>query len=297
MSLIESALARARARAIEGGSESAAARKVARKPGALSSHSKGAPSTRPVVEPAERILAPVLPIDTDLCLENRVLVDDGVGKNKAAAAAYRMLRTRLLRRARTNGWTSIGVTSATPNDGKSLTVLNLGISVAREGNSEVVLLDFDMRNPSMCRYLGVKPEGQLRDYFERGAKVSDVFFSVGINNLLLASAMTGTDRASELLAGDKVEQLIQFIKEHTAKPIVLIDLPPLLITDDALVVAPKVDALLVVAAEGHTRRADLDKALGLLAEFPIAGLVLNRAIDTGLNYGYDYNYGTDVSPD
>jgi Mrp family chromosome partitioning ATPase len=297
MSLIESALARARARAIAGGGENAAARKAARKAGASSAKLKSAPPTGSVAEPTERIVAPVLPIDPGACLENRILVDDGVGKNKAAAAAYRMLRTRLLRRARTNGWTSIGVTSATPNDGKSLTVLNLGISVAREANSEVVLLDFDMRNPSMCRYLGVRPVGQLRDYFEGHAKVSDMFFSIGINNLLLASAMSGTDRASELLAGDKVEQLIQFIKDHTANPIVLIDLPPLLITDDALVVAPKVDALLVVAAEGRTSRADLDKALGMLGEFPIAGLVLNRTIDTGLNYGYDYNYGMDVSPD
>jgi protein-tyrosine kinase len=297
MSLIESALARARARAVADGSESSAAPKASRKAGAGAAKTKPVPPIRTAAAPAERIRAPVLPIDPDVCLESRVLVDDGAGQNKAAAAAYRMLRTRLLRRVRMNGWTSIGVTSATPNDGKSLTVLNLGISVAREANSEVVLLDLDMRNPSMCRYLGVKPDGQLRDYFERDTKSSDVFFSIGINNLLLASATTGTDRASELLAGDKLEQLIQFIKEHTVNPIILVDLPPLLITDDALVVAPKVDALLVVVAEGHTSRADLDRALGLVSEFPIAGLILNRAIETGLNYGYEYNYGMDVSPD
>jgi protein-tyrosine kinase len=296
MSLIESALAKARARVIAGGGDSVAARKAARKAGELSAKSNATPQTELAVKPTEQILAPVLSIDTDVCRDNRVLVDDGVGKNKAAAAAYRILRTRLLRRARTNGWTSIGVTSATPNDGKSLTVLNLGISVAREANSEAVLLDFDMRNPSMCRYLGVKPMRQLRDYFEGDAKISDMFFSIGINNLLLASAMTGTDRASELLAGDKVENLIQFIKEHTANPIVLIDLPPLLVTDDALVVAPKVDALLVVAAEGYTSRADLEKALASIAEFPIAGLVLNRAIETGVNYGYGYDYGSSAAP-
>jgi protein-tyrosine kinase len=294
MSLIESALARARA--LAGGSASAAARKASRNAGARSAKSGSLPLAGQAVAPAERFLAPALPIDPVACLENRILLDEGVGQYRAVAAAYRMLRTRLLHRARMNGWTSIGVTSATPNDGKSLTVLNLGISVAREGNSEAVLLDLDMRNPSMCRYLGVNPPGQLRDYFEHDANVADMFFSIGIDNLLLASAIAGTDQASELLAGDKVEQLIQFIRKHTANPLVLIDLPPLLVTDDALVVAPKVDAMLVVAAEGHTGRADLDKALSLLAEFPIAGLVLNRAVETGLDYGYGYGYGSDVPP-
>jgi len=296
MSLIESALAKARARANEVAGENVAAQKASRRAGAPSAQTKSTLPTGPIVEPAERIAAPVLTIYTDFCLENRVLVDDGASNNKVAGAAYRMLRTRLLRRARTNGWTTIGVTSATPNDGKSLTVLNLGISVAREGNSEAVLLDFDMRNPSMCQYLGVKPTNQLLDYFERDATMADLFFSIGISNLLLASAVTGTERASELLAGDKVDRLIQYIKEHSANPIVLIDLPPLLVTDDALVVAPKVDALLVVASEGHTSRADLDKALGLLAEFPIAGLVLNHAKETGVNYGYGYEYESGAAP-
>ena len=291
MSLIESALARARALAGEAASPGARPGAAKGRPAALRSHA-GAPSSgSPSIEPAERILAQALAVDRRLCAENRVLIDDAGGELAAATAAYRMLRTRLLRRARVNGWTTIGVTSATSNDGKSLTVLNLGISLAREGNSEVVLLDLDMRNPSMCQYLGVQPAGHLLDFFEHRAKLADMFFSIGVDNLLLASATVATERASELLAASECDELIQYVREHTANPIVLIDLPPVLVTDDALVVAPKVDALLVVAAEGQTHRADLDKALGLLTEFPIAGLVLNRAIESGATYGYGYGYG------
>ncbi len=69
----------------------------------------------------------------------------------------------------------------------------------------------------------------------------------------------------------------------------LIDLPPVLLTDDALVVAPKIDAMLVVASEGLTGRAELAKALHLLSEFPIAGVVLNRAAESAprcMTYGY-----------
>jgi Mrp family chromosome partitioning ATPase len=287
MSLIEAAIGRARAIAGTGN--------------ATPSARPGQGADRPATErrgqraPSERIAAVALPIDRALVQENRVLLEDLPGQKGGAGAAYRMLRTRLLRRARTNGWTTIGVTSATPNDGKSLTVLNLGISLAREGNSDVVLLDLDMRNPSMCRYLGVNPPGHLLDYFEHRAPIGEMFFSIGVDNLLLASATVATDRASELLAAPEMESLLQYVKERTANPIILVDLPPVLITDDTLVVAPKVDALLVIAAEGQTNRADLDKALGTLAEFPIAGLVLNRALETGANYGYGYSYGSDTA--
>jgi len=78
-----------------------------------------------------------------------------------------------------------------------------------------------------------------------------------------------------------------------AEPIILIDLPPVLLTDDALVVAPKVDAVLVVASDGLTSQADLGKALDMLKEFPIAGVVLNRVSETmpAYDYGYDYHDG------
>ena len=80
------------------------------------------------------------------------------------------------------------------------------------------------------------------------------------------------------------------VREGAVNPVVIIDLPPVLLTDDALVVAPKIDAVLLVASEGFTGRADLAKALHLLSEFNIAGVVLNRAAEStpGYEYGYDY---------
>jgi Mrp family chromosome partitioning ATPase len=79
------------------------------------------------------------------------------------------------------------------------------------------------------------------------------------------------------------------VKQGTVEPIILIDLPPVLLTDDALVVAPKVDAVLVVASEGLTSQSGFTKALDLLSEFRIAGVVLNRTIETVPNYNYGYD--------
>jgi protein-tyrosine kinase len=240
------------------------------------------------IAPSLRIRPVPVSLDRDACRERRLLVNGDDEKDGAAVAAYRMLRTRLLHRARMKQWVTIAVTSAGPNDGKTLTALNLAFSMAREKSREIILLDMDMRNPSVCRALNVQPARQLRDFLELGGDAQGMFFSVGNENLLIAGSTVPTDDASELLSSPRFDQLIGDLKQGTVNPVVLIDLPPVLVTDDALVVAPKIDAILVVASEGLTNRADLTKALDLLSEFPIAGVVLNRAVDT--TPGYDYGY-------
>jgi protein-tyrosine kinase len=244
----------------------------------------------PAVDPAYRIQRTAMPIDHEACRDRRILVTSDSNEDRGYVAAYRMLRTRLVHRARTANWTTIAVTSAGPNDGKTLTAINLALSLAREKTRDVVLLDLDMRNPSVCRALGVHPLQELSGYLERGGDPHTLFMTIGSDNLLIAGSNTPTENASELLSGSAFQELIGIVKRGAVDPIVLIDLPPVLVTDDALVLAPKIDALLVVASESRTKRGDLERALGLLSEFPIAGVVLNRAAETSADYNYGYGY-------
>lgn len=243
-----------------------------------------------VIDPAARIVPLAVTVDGALCRERRLLLNGGEASDSTAVAAYRMLRTRLVHRARANDWRVIAISSAGPNDGKTLTAINLALSMAREKNREIVLLDLDMRNPSVCRTLGVHPPRELRDYLERGGNSRQLFFSVGSDNLLIAGSTQPTQHASELLASPRFDELLGTLRQGAVDPVVLIDLPPVLVTDDALVVAPKVDAILLVASERVTGRADFARALDVLSEFPIAGVVLNQAAQTmrGYDYGYDY---------
>jgi protein-tyrosine kinase len=244
----------------------------------------------PAIDPAYRLHRTAVPIDLEQCRDRRILVTSDTKEDRAYVAAYRMLRTRLLHRARAGNWTTIAVTSAGPNDGKTLTAINLALSLAREKTRDIVLLDLDMRNPSVCRALGVRPKQELAGYMERGGDPKDLFMTFGSDNLLIAGSVTPTENASELLGGPAFHDLVDVIKKGTVDPIVLIDLPPVLVTDDALVLAPKIDALLVVASESRTKRGDLEKALSLLSEFPIAGVVLNRAAISSADYNYGYGY-------
>lgn len=248
------------------------------------------------IDPGLRLRPVAAVLNEDQCRERRLLLRGAEDDDGAAVAAYRMLRTRLLHRAKSKGWTTIAVTSADQNDGKTLTALNLAISMSREKSREIVLLDMDMRNPSIFRTLGISPPRQLREYLESAAGGAesadgrDMFVTVCSDNLFVAGSTSPTEQASELLHSPRYDDLIHLIKQGTVDPVILLDLPPLLLTDDALVVAPKVDAVLVVASEGFTAREDLAKALELLSEFTVAGVVLNRAVDStpGYDYGYDY---------
>lgn len=230
----------------------------------------------------------VLQYDASVCSERHLILPGADERMlQMAAPSYRILRTRILQRCRTHGWWNLAVTSPGPGEGKSTTAINLAVSIAREGNQDVFLLDLDMRNPSICRYLGIAPRHDISEFFAGAVPASEIFFSVGIERLTIAGSNIGTTHASELLATNYLEKLLDYIRAISANPLVLIDLPPVVNTDDALILAPRVDATVLVVSEGYTRRDNLDKAVGLFADFKMAGVVLNR---TNESVGSEY-YG------
>lgn len=247
--------------------------------------------------PAPRKLAyPQLHVDRTLAETNRIaLPDTRLAGNAHVGAAYRMVRTRLLHTVNTNNWTTIAITSPEAGEGKSLTAINLALNVARDRTSTVFLIDLDMRNPSICRYLGVQPPRELISFFAGQASAEGLFFSIGPENLAIAGSTTTTGFASELLSGRRLEDLVDYIKSVAVNPVVLIDLPPVLLTDEALLVAPRVDATLLVVSEGKTRRDCLVRAKTLLADFTSAGVILNRSRENLGARGYDYAYGYGAS--
>lgn len=241
----------------------------------------------PAAKPLKPMSVPLLDIDILSCSRNKVLLPGAEASTDGKVeTAFRMLRTRVLQRSRANNWTTIGITSASPSDGKTLTSLNLALSLAKEKNSEIVLLDLDMRNPSVCERLGVNPPNHMREFFEGLVSAEDLFFSIGVEHLMLAGGAQPSNNSSELLSNTKFEELIDQIKSSLVRPLVIIDLPPVLSTDDALVLAPRLDAIFLIASEGQTTRDELNRAAGLLSEYSLAGFVLNRSQQAVKGYGY-----------
>jgi Mrp family chromosome partitioning ATPase len=239
--------------------------------------------------PIDLSKSPVIVTDGETLRHNRILVDSD--QRQPAENAYRMLRTRVMRQMRNNGWSKLGVTAATANEGKTLTAINLALSIAAEHVQPVVLVDLDLRRPRIHRYLGI-PETQfvdISDYLEgRAVSLDQTIVSLseqGLNCVLSARAI---DRSSDLLASPRGQSFLDDLAARLPGVLLIFDLPPLLATDDPLVVAPKIDALLMVVAEKGTSRTDVASAAKLLVEFNVLGTVLNKSVERG-DQGY-YNY-------
>jgi len=254
--------------------------------------------TPPATPTRERPAFPVLEVLQSAAELNRILLPDPSNVNEGVAgAAYRMLRTRLLQKLRNNNWMTLAITSPGAGEGKSVTTLNLALNMAREKANDVFLLDLDLRNPSICRFLGVTPPRELSSYFAGAGDPAETLYSIGLANLAIAGSSEPSANASELIATHRLEELLAYISSISAHPVVLIDLPPLLVTDEALLVAPRVDATALVVAEGRTRRDSLVRAKQLLADYTFAGVVLNCSTETfGADSYYGYAYGYPHKP-
>ena len=213
--------------------------------------------------------------------EHRVVTDEV----SAASAAYKMLRTRLLHRMQRNGWKTLAVTGTCPDEGKSLTAVNLSISLARDLSTSVVLVDFDLRKPSLHRHLGIVPSYGIHDYFRGAASLEQVAVRPGFDRLAVILNDRPVPDSSELLRAPQAAKLVEEVRRGPGR-IAVFDLPPVLASDDLLAFSPLVDAVLLVLAPGKTKREDLLAAYDLLEDKNIVGVVLNRSDEDVAAYYY-----------
>jgi len=221
-----------------------------------------------------------------LLQENRIIVD---AQESPAGPSYKVLRTRLLQLMRTNHWSTLAVTSTAPGEGKSVTAINLALSFARDVNTTTILADFDLRKPSVAKYLGVLPDHGLSDVLNNTVSLDQVLVSPGLPRLGLLLNSVPTESSSELLASPGVTKIVRRLRAGPQR-IVVFDMPPLLAGDDVLAFAPHVDALLIVVAEGVTTRETLLAAKELVKGFNVVGTVLNRSVESATNQYYSYGY-------
>jgi Mrp family chromosome partitioning ATPase len=218
------------------------------------------------------------------CLEaNRIV---SVSSPSPAAAAFRMLRTQVLQRMMENHWRSLAIFSACRDEGKTTTAINLAISLANDHLHTVLLVDFDLRRPTLAAKMGINPRRGTDDLLRGEARVEDcLYHPEGFERLVLLPARSIMHNSSEALAGRRGRELVAELRGRYADRIVIFDLPPILDADDALAFAPLVECGLLVIAEGSTRRDNVLRCMELLRKTPIVGTVLNRATDATSAYG------------
>ncbi len=216
----------------------------------------------------------------------------GRGKEDPSVSdRYRLLRTRVIQALKLKGQNTIGVTSPGPKDGKTLTSINLAISIAREGGYKVVLIDGDLRKPSLADDLGIPVTKGLVDHLSSDVEFSEITVATNVTNLVVVPGRReeATLAVPELLSSEKMRQLIEQLHGRD-RCIVVVDLPPVRLGDDVVALAPYLDGLFVVVREGVTSIDELKESIELLKDFPILGTVLNQSTSRKLQFeGYYYH--------
>jgi capsular exopolysaccharide synthesis family protein len=210
----------------------------------------------------------------DALRQHRVLVGDG---NSDELTAYRMLRTQVLQRMTANRWSTLAITSPGAGQGKTLTAINLAISLGRDVHHTALLADFDLRKPGIHRHFDFDPKHGISDYLLYDTPLHEMLFNPGIERLVILPGREPLFNSSEMLTSPKMTQLVSELKTRYPSRFVLFDLPPLLSADDALAFTPYVDAVLLVLEEGKTEKEEVQHAIGLLQHANILGTVLNKS--------------------
>ena len=220
-------------------------------------------------------------IDLETYRNNRIIA----GLNhKGARSAYKMLRTQVLRKMSENNWNSLAITSPGIGEGKTLTAINLAISLAREVNHTVLLVEMDLGRLSIARYFDFQPQSGIEDYLMGKIALSSIMVNPEIERFVLLPGRLPVEDSSDLMMSPQMVNLVTELKNRYRERIILFDMPPLLYADDALAFAPHVDATLIVIEEGKTQQDDLLRAVNLLKSHHIIGTVLNKTPYIKENY-------------
>jgi protein-tyrosine kinase len=216
-----------------------------------------------------------------------------------AAEQVRKLRTYLLKRKTSEFPKTIMVTSSTSGEGKSFVAANLAIGIAHDFQTHALLVDCDLRNPTLAHWFGVEENRGLSDYLTSGGNISEYIMKTEVEKLTLLPGGKIEDNPTELIGTKKMEALVTELKSRYRDRYVIFDSTPLLATAESEVLAKMVDEILVVVRAGVTPRETVIQAISSLEKKKILGLVLNdvefRSSGLSSRYfgsdGYSYKYG------
>ncbi|WP_299471895.1 CpsD/CapB family tyrosine-protein kinase [uncultured Roseibium sp.] len=201
--------------------------------------------------------------------------------------AFNLLRTRIRQAMSDNNWKSLAITSPTPGCGKTMVTLNLAFSLSRNPGLRTVVVDLDLRRPSVAPTLNIEPDRSIAQFLLGKAEAKDCFVQVD-PNLVLGLNSGHTPASSELLQAPKMLELFEFIETTLSPEIILFDLPPMRSSDDALGFLPRIDTSLLVVASGTSTTAEVDECELHISELDkLLGIVLNKCEDT---QSEDYYY-------
>ena len=218
--------------------------------------------------------------------KNRIVA---FNKNNNLSLGFDILRTQVIKKMVKNGWRTIAITSPVPACGKTMVSINLAMSIAHHTIKTSLLVDFDLRRPSVAKYLGLSKGPSLNDVLSGDASIAESLVNPGLERFVVLPTAIPVKHPSEVLSSSKVTNLITEFRDRYVERIVIFDLPPLLGTDDAMIMLSQVDCVLIVVGDGMVSNTDLTESLRYVDSEKLLGTILNKSKKIQFNRGY-YDY-------
>jgi capsular exopolysaccharide synthesis family protein len=203
----------------------------------------------------------------------------------AAAEQYRKLYVEIVLARRTRTLQTFLITSALAGEGKSLSALNLAITSAATGDQqEVLLVDVDLRQPSIHKHLGMEPTCGLADYLLGDAEAAHIFIKTPIPGLTMIAAGSRVSNPTGLLASPRMGQLFQDVKAQKRYSSIILDSSPVLLAAESKGLLQYADTAILVVHARKTPREIVLQAIKTLGEENLLGCLLNGVVSSDVSY-------------
>lgn len=200
---------------------------------------------------------------------------------------YRGLRTRIIQKSKDRKLRSIVIVSVGPSEGKTITAINLAWLLAQTEGIKALVIDGDIRRPSVSSYLGIKTDKGLSDVLSEDAQLGEQLIKLDPSGLHLMPAGRGREDVAELLSGPGFDRLLG--EAEKSFEFVIIDAPPLSLFADASIMINRADAALLLICPDQTNYKDIDRLMETLPREKFLGVVMNRSEDALISRQY-YKY-------
>ena len=220
------------------------------------------------------------------------LVTDDV--ESPAGNQYRILREHIKRICNQEGGRSLAIMSPAKGDGKTTISANLAVVMSLDFNKQVLLIDADLRGPTIHNYFGLNSIPGLADYisFEPGRDLISCVQSAPIRGLKILPAGKPTNYSSEILATKRAKALLTEISAKFPDHQIIVDTPPILSGPDSLILAEQVDNIVMVVRADVTDRNSVSAALKLINSDKVKGVIFNGAEPAIASKYYHYSRST-----
>lgn len=214
----------------------------------------------------------------------------GLDPQSVEAEQFRLLKNNILFPEKGKPPKSIMITSFSPSEGKSFVAANLAISIAQNIDEYVLLLDCDLRSPSIHPLFGLGETPGLSEYLSEGRPLFSLLVKTFLDKLTILPAGKIPTNPSELLSSDRMKKLIHEIKLRYSDRYIIFDTPPPHLTSETNAISRQVDGIVIVIKQGKVKKKEVLDLIDIYGRDKILGVVYNFARRRA-GYGYGYGYG------